>query len=363
LDADKAKAIINNSGWAAVDVHEIQVPFAALVHREMRGTPPKIALMNSTEDKTKGNAAILESYLRLAGICSDVYDIVTPNEIAGIAPDGSTTTSRLLTGGYDFLWAPHWEGDKAPYSDDNDGNGTPDVDDIVDQVATFLEAGKGLFAECASIETFEHRDRGRFLTTKGIGHNGGTNDPDLVIYNDPTAANAQVGDFAYDPEGGHLHNWRPFVSGDPYALTPLPDVSGGNSEYVDTVTRFTVDDTSDPPNGVVDDTDWDYYVGGYAFGDTRNGYVVYLGGHKYAHCKGSNTGADPSAHPLDFEFGEEISTEAFTLLVKYNSGSETTITFDVSDNPFTAKAGDPLEVDLTTASFDKKKKKIKTITF
>ncbi|GAF96935.1 unnamed protein product, partial [marine sediment metagenome] len=45
LDADKAKTIINQSGWAAVDVHEIQVPFAALVHREMQGTPPKIALM------------------------------------------------------------------------------------------------------------------------------------------------------------------------------------------------------------------------------------------------------------------------------------------------------------------------------
>ncbi|MBA7714017.1 hypothetical protein ES703_123030 [subsurface metagenome] len=40
LDADKAKAIINKSGWAAVDVHEIQVPFAAMVHREMQGTPP-----------------------------------------------------------------------------------------------------------------------------------------------------------------------------------------------------------------------------------------------------------------------------------------------------------------------------------
>ena len=66
-------SIIDGSSWAAVNVHVAQVPFAAPVFRYMRGTPPKIALMNSDEDKTKGNAAILESYLNLAGICSDSY--------------------------------------------------------------------------------------------------------------------------------------------------------------------------------------------------------------------------------------------------------------------------------------------------
>ncbi len=78
-------ALINSDSWDAVDVHVAQVPFAAPVFRDMRGTPPKIALMNNDEDKTKGNASILESYLRLAGICSDSYEIVTPNEIAGYA--------------------------------------------------------------------------------------------------------------------------------------------------------------------------------------------------------------------------------------------------------------------------------------
>ena len=418
LDADKAKTIINASAWAAVEVHEIQVPFAALVHREMQGTPPKIALMNNDEDKTKGNAEILESYLRLAGICGDVYDILTPNEIR----DG-----KLITGGYDFLWAPHWEGDKAPYSADNDGNGTPDVDDIVGQIATFLEAGKGLFAECASIETFEHSPNGHFLSTKGFGHNMGTNDPAFVIYNDPTGANSQIADFAYVPEGGHLHNWRPYRAGDDYKLAPLPDVSGGNSEYVATVTRFTVDDTND--NDAVDDTDWDYYVGGYAFGDTRNGYVVYLGGHKYASCSADATvGVDPDVHALQFEFAKEISTEEFTLLVKYHPGSNqmragassgatemevdttsgivagdkigitltndsihwTTVaaiidsdTLTIVDSlpsatgvnkdvyvpavftkdDFTDIAGYSLEIDLTTASLDGKKKKILDVTF
>ena len=322
VDAETAKTIINQAGWAAVEVHVAQVPFKAMIFREMRGTPPTIALMNNSEDKTgKGNAAILESYLRLASICTDVYDIVTPNEIR----DGI-----LAFGGYDFLWAPHWTGYDS-YSDDNDGNGTPDVEDIVIKTKEFLENGKGLFAECASIEVFEHSQNGRFLSTKGFGHNMGTNDPDTIIYNDPITPNSQIGDFTYVPEGGHLHNWRPYHDGDDYNFDELPDVTGGDSEYVDTVTRF-----------VIDNTGWDYYVGSYAYGNTRNGYVVYLGGHKYAECKGGvEVDPDPSVHTLDFECTKDISTEDFTLLVKYHP--------DFNQMRVAAAAGaTTMEVDTTT---------------
>jgi hypothetical protein len=45
--------IIDGSSWAAVNVHVAQVPFAAPVFRDMRGTPPKIALMNSDEEKPR----------------------------------------------------------------------------------------------------------------------------------------------------------------------------------------------------------------------------------------------------------------------------------------------------------------------
>jgi len=343
VDAEKAKTIIDQSGWAAVNIHEAQVPFAALVHRQMNGVPPKIALMNSEEDKTKGNAKILEAYLRLAGICPDAYELLTPNEIR----DG-----KLHTGGYDFLWAPHWEGYNKTYGVDGNGNGILDVDEIVSQIATFLENGKGLLAECASIETFEHSPNGRFLTTKGIGHNGGTNDSNYVIYNDLTTANSQVGDFLYGPVGGHLHNWRPFVSGDPYTFAVPPDVTGGNSEYLDTVTRFTVDDTNN--NDVVEDTDWDYYVGGYAFGDTRNGYVVYLGGHQYAKCDGLT---DPSVHPLDFEFEKDIKNEQFTLMPKYHPGGSRKLTQRATPNAIQLEvdstagisAGDKLHITLKEA--------------
>jgi hypothetical protein len=69
-DAPKAKQVIDQSDWAAVEVHEAQVPFKAPVDKELIGTPPKIALMDSSD--SGGNADILESYLRLAGICQDV---------------------------------------------------------------------------------------------------------------------------------------------------------------------------------------------------------------------------------------------------------------------------------------------------
>lgn len=317
IDAEKAKEIINQANWAAVEVHEITVPFAAPVHRQMRGTPPRIALMNNSETHEGGNAEILESYLRLAGVCTDVYDVVTPNEIR----DGILTFGD----GYDFLWAPHWTGYDG-YLDDNNTNGRADVEDIVIKVQEYLKDGKGLLAECASIEVFEHSPNGLFLTTKGFGHNDGTNDPDTIIYDHVSMPNSQAGDFDFMPEGGHLHNWRPYQSGDSYNFDISPDVSGGNSEYHDNVSRFTIDNTG-----------WDYYVGGYAYGDTNNGYVVYLGGHKYASCggKGGEIDPDPDAHAMEIEFTKDIKTDSnkehFTLLVEYDSGSETRITFDAAD--------------------------------
>jgi len=255
-NAEVAQSIINGSSWDAVEVHEAQVPFAAKVYREMQGTPPRIALMNDSENDG-GNAQILESYLRLAGICSDVYDTVTPNDIRD---------NILMDEEYDFLWAPHWEGYKK-YATNADGIGLVDVEDIVIKIRKFIESGKGMLAECASIEVFEHSQYGQFLSTKGFGHNEGTNKSDDIIYNDVTKPNSQVGDYTYAPEGGHLHNWRPFHDGDKYNFDDPPDTNGNPSAYVDTVTRF-----------VIDNTDWDYYVGGYADGDPNNGYVVYLGG-------------------------------------------------------------------------------------
>ena len=352
-DAGKARAIIDLANWDAVDVHQIQVPFAAEVYQQLRGTPPRIALMNDSEATDSGNAEILEAYLRLAGICTDIYDVVTPCQIR----DGKLTEGD----GYDFLWAPHWEGYKKYGNDDDicsaDTDSVTEVEEIVLKVQEFLLGGKALLAECASIEVFEHSENGRFLTDKGFGHNDGTNNSEDIIYNDVTVPNAQVGDFTYEPEGGHLHNWRPFETGDSYNLEDyggLPDVSGGKSVYNDTVNRY-----------VIDNTGWDYYVGGNAYGNTENGYVVYLGGHKYAKCDGAvgDLIIENNIHLMEFEFDQDLSKEIVTLEVNYTVGvtpHTTTISFDVSD-PFTAISGDPLEIDISTGKRDKKK--LKDITF
>jgi hypothetical protein len=330
-DAEKAKEVINLSDWAAVEVHVAQVPFKAPVDKELIGTPPKIALMDSSD--SGGNADILESYLRLAGICKDVYDVLTPSDVR----DG-----MLTLGNYEFLWAPHWHGDTS----DNNGNGIEDEVDIVNQIKYFLEHGKGLLAECACIRIFENH--GHFLTSGGIDENGGTDNPEDIVYIDKIMPYSQIGEYPYEPEGGSLHNWRPFE---------------GPETYNDTVTRFAVDNTG-----------WDYYVGGHAFGDRKNGYAVYLGGHSYASC-GAYPDSDPEpnvtrltfefaqdifgdpynsmARSVVFEFNENITDENFTLTVGYNSGLETTLSFSAAD--LGTKSGDPLEVDLTNAIVNGKK--------
>ena len=323
-DAAKARTIIDQSGWSAVDVHVAQVPFKALVHRELKGTPPKIALMNSTESLTGGNARILESYLRLAGICNDVYEVVTPNQIR----DGI-----LHERGYDFLWAPHWEGNLI----DGNNNGKPDEKDIVDKIGDYLREGKGLLAECACIRIFE--EHGLFLTTMDIDENGGTNKAADIIYNDKASAFPQIGDFGFTPTGGSLHNWKPIT-------TP--------AHYNPTVTRFTIDKTG-----------WDYYVGGYAFNDRSNGYAVYLGGHSYASCgkaTGTTVDPEPHIHTFSFEFAKTITTEVFTLRVKYNGGQTSELTFTKADlGELVGGATGSLHFDLTTASLNKNK--INEITF
>ncbi|MBI5814504.1 MAG: PQQ-binding-like beta-propeller repeat protein [Nitrospinae bacterium] len=315
LTQSQIETIINDAGWTPVDVHKANIAFTANVSRELKGTPPKLALLNSVEDLTTGNAQILESYLRLAGICTDVYTIVSPNNVR----DGA-----LASGGYTILWAPHWTG-YSSYSTDGNGNGITDVEDIVTNVASFLDAGNSLFAECASIEVFEHSQNGHFLTNYGIDHDGGTNDSAKIIYHDTTAPFSQVGDYTYAPEGGHLHNWRPFTQNAPPSpaetydsnFTPVPSQP---AQYNSTVSRFTYDDADGNLTTTTDQ--WDYYTGGRKNGDDTKGYVVYLGGHKYATCSsGGSTALTTGVHNWDFEQKSNIGSEVYTFVVTYTGGS------------------------------------------
>ncbi|MBF0291430.1 MAG: hypothetical protein HQK86_04665, partial [Nitrospinae bacterium] len=336
------EAILSHADWAAVEIHKTNVPFTANVSRELKGTPPKIALLNNQEstDSGTGNAQILESYMSLAGICNDTYDIVTPNMVR----DGI-----LDTGGYTVFWAPHW----TAYSGWTGGNAA-DADAIMLKIRQFLEAGNSIFAECASIEVMEHSYNGHYLTTNstvpasgsvghsgGISHDGGTMDMTKIVYHDTTSPFPQVGDYTFDPTSGHLQNWRPYNASnylaanetnvEAYPFAP----AATTSTYNPTVSRFTYDDKDGLAS--TPDDQWDYYTGGRIDGNENMGYVVYLGGHKYGTCSlGGGSGASTPVNERVWKFTMEdnISTstaaaskEIYTIVVVYTyNGADYTIT-------------------------------------
>lgn len=356
-DVAKAMVVLQDAAWNQVNIHEAQVAFSANVQRTLSGTPPKIALMNDTESTTSGNAIkILASYLVLANICGDAYELVTPNQIR----DGIL---QRPNDPFTLLWAPHWAGmEKAPYDVDSNGNGIVDADEITQKVRTFLEAGNSMFAECASIEVFEHSPFGHFLTDIGIGHDGGTMDATKMHYDGAASPFAQIGNLQFVPTGGHLHNWRPFVQGkdengppaEAYnkngGYTPVPNQ---NAFYNPTVTRFAYDDANGLNLATNQDQDqWDYYVGGYTDGDATKGYVVYLGGHSYGDSAcatsvigGGGGGGVPGpagTHMWSIQFdAPPIAGTAFDITV---SGT------DATGTPFTSNAAN-LRFDGNDVSF------------
>ncbi len=375
LDQASTEAILGHADWSAVNKHVSNVPFTANVSRELTGIPPKIALLNNQEDVTSGsgNAQILESYLMVAGICNTTYDIITPN----MTRDGILQGTPVTFGGttyqndYTILWAPHWTG-YSSYNADNNGDGQPDVENIIANIRTFLEAGNAFFAECASIEVVEHSQNGHFLTSNGINHDGGTMDPARIIYNDTTSPFPQVGDFSYVPEGGHLHNWRPWNASnsssnmEAYPFTPVPTVA---SQYNATVSRFTHDDWD--TNLATTTDQWDYYIGGRIDGNESMGYVVYLGGHKYINtsgCAGGSGGGGGGGggnctsvtREWEFEFKKDISNESFTVEIKFtpSGGAQETLTLsNISASNHAVSGGSKLFVDFTNMVVDKKKLK------
>jgi len=121
----------------------------------------------------------------------------------------------------------------------------------------------------------------------------------------------------------------------------------------------------------IDNTGWDYFVGGHAYGNTDWGYVVYLGGHSYADCKDDKDKAEDKdkdkdqakvnpelhVHPMDIEFKEEPKEEEFRLVVRYDWKSVTHmeyISFSKATLAAAGKIGMPLEIDLTQAEVKKK---------
>ena len=431
IDSNYAAAAqtIWKNGFQDVNLHVAKVPFTGKVQREMFGTPPKIALMNDDESRTGNATKIMGAYLQIAGIVNPptdingracdgtpvsgegcLYDVLTPYEVGGIKNLAGTAlggksllfdyskcpppfTGCKPTANYRVLWVPHWVGysdqrKQGEYASFNPLVGTmssllPDVDDTVMAVRDFIDIGNSLFAECAGIETFEWSKYGRFISKFDIGHNGGTNRAANIYYNQNALGQpyVQIGAFDFEPQGGHLHNWRPFQTGDrtvaagplamafsPAPANPKATYLQANTGYDGDVTVFTYDDagvpagTTPPPalhayqGGDAAKRQWHYYVGGHMDGDITNGYVVYLGGHSYVQCGATpviTTGkpdhemtltfdSDMTVKPLDLKFEFKVGASTGTLAISSIQASNIT-TRSTTD-------GD-LEVKLDGASY------------
>ncbi|MDJ0839965.1 MAG: hypothetical protein QNK37_25850, partial [Acidobacteriota bacterium] len=280
-----ALSMLSDPTWSLVSVHQAKAAFTYPAARLLRGSPTKLALLDviSSDGFSAGAEGIFGPYLRLAGIGSSAYDLLSPQAV---------NSGSLQSGGYSQLWVPHW-GSGASDDDDDDDDGSPKDDDDDDdgsgtgintaalaKIRLFLEAGNALLAECASIDVLENHAEARFLTTAGMAKNGGTNRVSDMAHPNPASPYAQIGDWPFHPETGSLRNFRPGAgsgSGDDDDDDDDDDggSGGGSSAYVPGVKVLTTDYSG----GSVG---WDYFITGRLDNDPAKGSATYLAGHSYA---------------------------------------------------------------------------------
>jgi hypothetical protein len=181
-----------NSGCHYVAIHSAKVQFLAPIARMMNVKPPLIALLGANA------VTILKSYLDHAGLTGItnfegprardpttgaitehgvIYDVLNPvtdfvsKAAAGDLAHGILNqpdpddTSRTF---YQVLWAPHWEitvqstlpaagslGDDGSVSGQWGHGGDDALTNALKNIAHFASVGNGIFAECASLESFE----------------------------------------------------------------------------------------------------------------------------------------------------------------------------------------------------------------
>ncbi|MBE4747639.1 hypothetical protein G4177_05530 [Corallococcus sp. ZKHCc1 1396] len=261
----------NGIGCFYVRMHQATIEFNAPIGRRLNRVPPKIALLdrhdNDNNDKSYVKGGMLDDYLRNAGL-----DF--PG--AGGCPAGTSTTCNLNGGRpgliYDALhanadlistaafphgllnavdpatqrpryrvfWAPHWEignSNRTEYSANGDG-AVNQRENVLNNIAYFADQrGNGLFAECASIWSYETSTRpdgsamprSRFqgdanFQINQMGKPGSTWDgrnctdpdylsesrgrPQCMLYPNPGDPFSQMGDFRYRNVVGHTDNYR-----------------------------------------------------------------------------------------------------------------------------------------------------------
>ncbi|GAB4167169.1 MAG: hypothetical protein Kow00100_06650 [Geothermobacteraceae bacterium] len=324
--------------FADVQVHVANGSFTAPIDKVLDKVPPKLAILGS------GKVDILRTYLQAAGLLgleTLVFNEVTVEEII----EDVLTTPDADGNKYSLFWAPHWVLDEEISGPVTLSDGTVLTADqakaaVLQKLRAFMEAGNSAFLECASIESIEGSedmeksgggvddpaiDAHGGWTTDGtvpgprFYTDGGTMDPDKIIYDKPAGFLTQCAGWIYTPQGGHVHNFKPHVN--------------VSSLYNNTVERYAHD-----PDGATQG--YDYFIGGRINGSPTQGYVSYLGGHRYLECDNTWTppggsivpvGPAPSKRTFDLTVNDSLNPTDPVILSFYYAGSSTAV--DVTLSP------------------------------
>jgi hypothetical protein len=308
-DFDRAVQVLNanRATFSVVNLHVSNVAFQGNVAKVMAGgwsaggtVPPKLALLNIASDGIAGGAqnaeSVIQSYLTRAGLDTasaggtatgthgQIYDTLTLEDFLPQG-GGGPTSSRLFTNGYQILWVPHWAApgscsnvaacSRSQYTD-------AQVAQTLATIGAFVSAGRDLFAECASIGSFEgvNRDVSGSSTPAGFGNgvastrfftpaasfgfdiNAWPTNGRGIVTLDTTALLGnfssplmQIGDYPFYAQYGAVDDYRP-TSGT-YLTNTVRFASAGSNQTYDVFTMM-------PP-----------VAGGH-------GTIVYLAGHSYS---------------------------------------------------------------------------------
>jgi hypothetical protein len=276
-----------------VQIHRAKVNITqAPVRAILNQLPPKIALMNI------GGAAIdvLQGYLLDAGLASATATANYPSTgdiFTAFTNVSDFTSGGLTAGGFKVLWAPHWDGAN---------NSSTDRDNIVSQIASFVDAGNSFFAQCAAVATME-----------GSASNSGSGStaPATTGHFQTTSTGTSVG-----LSTNHLTNPFPLIAGDKVVVNPdtttqawlNPLAQTGDLPLTLSTGSFTFD--YEPASGfayrsfvrplvqsqstISTENNQQLETIGYKDGDVTKGQIIYLSGHGYG-SQGSTCSATCTA--------------------------------------------------------------------
>jgi hypothetical protein len=255
-----------------ITVHVATVGFQSVVAKSLNVVPSRVALL--LPPSNADYAKILINYLDSAGLNFSgaggtssspgaIYDVLSESDFL---PDYDH--SKLKANGYKLLWSPHWSGASDATTNSKQ----------LATIASYVNEGGDLFAECAAIGTLEGESMGgsvaggspgtRFMTTTGTVINSlnptNTNGTIGAPFTYAGLANVllQIGDFPFFGVDGVITDFRPVGSYNTNVTKLISKTESGNVSQL-----FTALDQK----------------------AAHKGSVVYLSGHDYSYA-GSNHG-------------------------------------------------------------------------